>query len=300
MVVPASEKKKKKTDILDELSALSRSIQDAYNLAWKVAYVERGLAGRGLLETYTRERQPVGAQLVRESNREILKHMEVCGALGLLAGTEEEGRQLMGEFSALTAAGAERRERLHKALEEKRAEGESIGIAMNQWYDGAGAVYVDDELGPRPPLMEGGGDDSSFLTKIHISTYPGTRLPHAWLDMPTRRKEISTTDLAGHGAFCLLTGVGGEAWKSAAQGIATATGIPINCYGIGFGLDYHDVYRDWWRNRGVDEDGCVLVRPDRFVAWRSTKMIPDCEGKLLSVLDKILFRHQIEPSTTRQ
>ena len=50
----------------------------------------------------------------------------------------------------------------------------------------------------------------------------------------------------------------------------------------------------------MDEDGCVLVRPDRFVAWRSTKMIPDCEGKLLSVLDKILFRHQIEPSTTRQ
>lgn len=82
----------------------------------------------------------------------------------------------------------------------------------------------------------------------------------------------------------------------AAQNITAATGIPINCYGIGFGLDYHDVYRDWWKRRGVDEDGCVLVRPDRFVAWRSTKVIPDCERKLRSVLDKILWRHQIKPS----
>ena len=49
----------------------------------------------------------------------------------------------------------------------------------------------------------------------------------------------------------------------------------------------------------MDEDGCVLVRPDRFVVWRSAKAVPDCEDKLLSVLNKILWRHQIEPSAAR-
>lgn len=34
-------------------------VQDAYNLAWKVAYVEKGLASRSLLDTYTAERQPL-------------------------------------------------------------------------------------------------------------------------------------------------------------------------------------------------------------------------------------------------
>ena len=253
--------------------------------------MEKGLAGRGLLETYTTERQPVGAHLVREANRHVLRHRDVIAALGPLDGTGE-----IAELSAATEGGAERRARLHDALEGMRSEGESIGIAMNQCYEGAGAVYVDDEPVPEPP-PEALVDP---IVQIQISTYPGRRLPHAWLDgAPARRKEISTTDLAGHGAFCLLTGVGGEAWTRAARSIAAATGIPINCYGIGFGLDYHDVYRDWWRHRGVDEDGCVLVRPDRFVVWRSAKAVPDCEDKLLSVLNKILWRHQIEPSAAR-
>jgi 2-polyprenyl-6-methoxyphenol hydroxylase-like FAD-dependent oxidoreductase len=41
-------------------------IQDAYNLAWKASYVAKGLAGPALLDSYSDERRPVGAQLVRE------------------------------------------------------------------------------------------------------------------------------------------------------------------------------------------------------------------------------------------
>ncbi len=229
----------------------------------------------------------MGAQLVREANSHIVKHAAVWEALGVLATTEEEGRRLTDELSAAGPAGVERRARLHASLEAKREEGESIGITMNQWY-ASGAVYLGDEPGPRPALA------GNPVTAIQVSTYPGTRLPHAWLlDPAARRQEVSTKDLAGHGAFCLLTGIGGGAWRRAAEKIARDTGIPINSYGVGFGLDYHDVYRDWYRYREVDEDGCVLVRPDRYVAWRSMKMVPDCEGKLSGVLDKIMSRDQI-------
>ncbi|MER5352122.1 FAD-dependent monooxygenase [Kitasatospora sp. NPDC002551] len=40
---------------------MNTGIQDAWNLAWKLGYVLRGLAGPGLLDTYQEERLPVAA-----------------------------------------------------------------------------------------------------------------------------------------------------------------------------------------------------------------------------------------------
>lgn len=262
-------------------------IQDAYNLGWKVAYVARGLAGRGLLDSYDAERQPVGANVVRDANYGVDLHAGVWEALGMFAPTPEEGMKYINDLSSETPEGAAGRAKLHAALEGMRQEAESLGATMNQWYI-SNAVYLDDESQPRPPL------EGNRLVQIQVSTYPGTRLPHAWLDhWSTRRKKISTQDIAGKGSFCLLTGHGGDAWKRAADKISQSTGIPINSYGIGFGLDYHDVYREWYTRRQVEDDGCVLVRPDRFVAWRSAKMVPDCESKLSRVLDQILSRDEL-------
>src|SRR6202011_6379340 len=41
---------------------LNMSVADAFNLGWKLALVLDGRAGPALLDTYTAERQPVGAQ----------------------------------------------------------------------------------------------------------------------------------------------------------------------------------------------------------------------------------------------
>lgn len=261
-------------------------IQDAYNLAWKVAYVEKGLAGKSLLESYNAERQPVGATLVRESNLQLRRNSELWEALGMAAPSPEEGKKQIDELSATSAAGVARRAKLHEALEGKRQESESLGVAYNQWYT-SDAVYLDDEGGPRPVLQ---GDP---IVEVQVSTYPGSRLPHVWLDISTRGRSISTHDLAGKGAFTLFVGVGGDPWRTAAKNIKNATAIPINVYGIGFGLNYIDPFRDWRKKRGVDEDGCVLVRPDRFVAWRSLKQSANCEEKLLYILNKVLSRDEL-------
>ncbi len=261
-------------------------IQDAYNLAWKVAYVSKGIAGKRLLDSYSEERQPVGAELVNGSNAQLRSHAAVWEALGMFAATPEEGLQQIRELSDPSKAGAARRAQLHDALEGKRQEGESLGLTMNQWYT-SNAIRLDDERKPRP-LLEG-----DKIVKVQISTYPGSRLPHAWLDQRTSIKMISTQDLAGHGSFTLFTGHGGEEWKRAAADISKATGIPIEVYAIGFGLDYQDVYRDWQDRRGVQDSGCVLVRPDRFVAWRSDSLVPDCKEKLSAVLNQILSRDEL-------
>ncbi|MEU1660133.1 FAD-dependent oxidoreductase [Streptomyces griseofuscus] len=43
---------------------MNTGIQEAYNLAWKLAMVEQGHAGRALLDTYSEERVPLGAALL--------------------------------------------------------------------------------------------------------------------------------------------------------------------------------------------------------------------------------------------
>ena len=48
---------------------MNTGIQDAYNLAWKLAAVTRGEAAEALLDTYAEERVPVGAQLLGSTNR---------------------------------------------------------------------------------------------------------------------------------------------------------------------------------------------------------------------------------------
>ena len=46
---------------------MNTGMQDAANLAWKVALVQRGAADPSLLETYQSERHPVGAAVVKQS-----------------------------------------------------------------------------------------------------------------------------------------------------------------------------------------------------------------------------------------
>lgn len=259
-------------------------VQDGYNLGWKVAYVAKGLASPKLLATYNAERQPVGAQLVKEANLALSLHPKVWEALGMVADTQEERVRLNGLLTQPTAEGEKWRRRLHEAMETKMGEGKSLGLCMNQWYV-SDAVYLDDE--PKPRLLPEGFDR---ISDVYVSTYPGNRLPHAWLDSPMRRKLISTHDLAGKGAFCLFTGHGGDAWRAAAKKISEQTGLPINTCEIGFGLEWQDIHRDWYTRRGVEDTGCVLVRPDRFVAWRCARVVDDCEGKLSKVFNRILGR----------
>jgi 2,4-dichlorophenol 6-monooxygenase len=45
------------------------SVQDSYNLAWKLAAVLRGAASPTLLDTYTEERGPVAKQIVLRANK---------------------------------------------------------------------------------------------------------------------------------------------------------------------------------------------------------------------------------------
>lgn len=152
---------------------------------------------------------------------------------------------------------------------------------MNQRYTST-AIHVADR-GDMPAF------DRDPLEHYHATTWPGARLPHVWLCetvMPS--KLISTIDLAGKGRFVLFTGIGGEGWKTAAATVTSNLGVPVDAYSIGYSQDYRDVYLDWTRIRGVQESGCVLVRPDYFVVWRSEQWNVKSAEQLASVVKSVL------------
>ena len=122
----------------------------------------------------------------------------------------------------------------------------------------------------------------------HPTTWPGARLPHCWVEH--RGRKVSTIDLAGKGRFTLLTGIGGESWAEAAAMVSGRTGVTIAAFVVGPGREVLDLYDDWAALSEVTERGCVLVRPDLHVAWRSHDLAADPTAALARVLDAVLAR----------
>jgi 2,4-dichlorophenol 6-monooxygenase len=184
-----------------------------------------------------------------------------------------------------TPEAAAQREALRKALELKDYEFNAHGVELGHRYRSA-AVVPDGS--PEPTLTR---DPELYY---HPTTWPGARLPHCWLGAGGHK--VSTHDLAGKGRFCLLTGIAGQSWAAAAQRAGAELGIDVIAHVIGPGREYTDLYDDWARAREVDESGCVLIRPDAHVAWRSARMVPDPQLVLTDVLSLLLDRVPDEAS----
>jgi 2,4-dichlorophenol 6-monooxygenase len=88
------------------------------------------------------------------------------------------------------------------------------------------------------------------------------------------------------GRFALLTGVGGEGRIKAAK---QSYGIDIAALIIGpSGCDAVNIYADWYRASEIEEDGCILVRPDHHVAWRMKSASAKAGSELTTVLARLL------------
>lgn len=255
-------------------------MSDAFNIAWKIAYVLKGIASPKLLESLSIERKPVGDAIVRRANTGMEAHRTLWSVIGLTSAERQKACILLEQDSH---TGRKKREAWTNALEAIDAEVQALGIQMNQVYLNSPSVVAEPDdsapdFGSLDPVME-----------LKISTYPGYHLPHVWLAKDGQSSRESTLDVSGKGRFTLFTGVGGDCWISAAKVLtASSWGIDVAGYKIGFGGDYMDCYREWAQVRGVDEDGVVLVRPDQFVAWRYSRRSDNAESQLRSVLEKVL------------
>ena len=257
-------------------------MQDAYNLAWKIAYVLHGKAGPRILDSYNAERQPVGVVIVKRANDSMRTHFAAIGVLGTLEPDVKRRREVLEEFKADSEAGRARRAAWREMVEAHQYIHHALGIEMNQRYSSI-AVYLDDER-EGPPEYE--RDPALYYEK---STYPGSRLPHAWLNSASPSKPLSTHDLTGKGGFAILTGIGGKsAWSAAAKEVSQELGVSIHVSSIGWRQDYEDPSFKWEKVRGVGDHGGVLIRPDRFVAWRCQDEQGATAPKLGLVMRRVL------------
>ncbi|SEF14986.1 2,4-dichlorophenol 6-monooxygenase [Rhizobiales bacterium GAS191] len=256
------------------------SIQDAYNLAWKLAFVLKGKADASLLATYDSERSPVARQIVERANKSIEEFGPIFESLGLLSTSDPaQMKRNMEARKAATPEAAEQRERLRKAIAFKSYEFNCHGVEMNHRYRSE-AVVADGT--PEPAWKR---DKELYY---QATTWPGARLPHAWLEQEGKR--ISTLDVVGHGRFTVLTGIGGEAWAEAARALALEHGIELVAHVIGPGRELIDLYGDWAELRETEETGCLLVRPDQHVAFRAHKVSANARAKLEGALLQVLGR----------
>lgn len=256
------------------------SVQDAYNLAWKLALVLSGKAAPSLLDTYNQERQPIGRQIVSRANKSIEDYPPIFDALGLSASTDPDAANAaIAARKNPTPEGKARRRRLLETLTQKNYEFNAHGVELNQRYR-SGAIIRDGSEEPaytRDPELY-----------YHATTWPGARLPHVWVEHEGQRK--STLDLCGQGRFTLLTGIGGDVWREAAA-VQAEFGVPVVVHTIGpYGCDALDIYDDWYQQSEVEEDGCVMVRPDMHVGWRAKEATKTARADLLDVFARMLGR----------
>lgn len=128
-------------------------------------------------------------------------------------------------------------------------------------------------------------EEITLLDREELTGLPGTRVPHLWLER--RGQRISTLDLLD-GRFVLLTSAGGTAWSEAAKMVALAQGIALSAYRIGPDADLLDLENAGPTKMGISSEGAMLVRPDGFVAWRSSTQSKNPMLLLGQVLSRIL------------
>lgn len=262
---------------------LNSAVHDTYNLAWKLAMVLKGKAGDELLDTYEQERQPVDQANVDTAVSSAMNHFRIDQALDLSPDktAEENWAELEPIFDDHHPEAAEKRHALNKAVASQTMEFRHHNIEFGYTYTSSAII--------------GDGTDYTPLSKIRIyepSTRPGHPLPHAYVERSNER--IALSSLVSTGKFLVLAPDEGQAWVDAANELADQYDLPIVAATVGeVETDYVDVRYSWMKYRQINSDGVMVVRPDRYIAYRSMSAVENPKAELEDVFRTVLARKQL-------
>jgi 2-polyprenyl-6-methoxyphenol hydroxylase-like FAD-dependent oxidoreductase len=207
---------------------MNTGLEDAFNLAWKLAASVQGWAGPNLLASYEEERLPIAIR-----NTGAARH------LSMNINEVHAPAQIEEDSSAGTACRAQASAQLATFAEQFA----SLGVQLGARYDGS-AIIAGDEAPPP--------DDFIVYRPTAI---PGGRAPHAWTD-PSHGAGASLFDAFGAG-FALLRLGPRPPGAAALLAAAAEWKIPVTV------VDVPDpAVRDLY------DCDLALIRPDQHVAWR--------------------------------
>ena len=261
---------------------LTSATQDVHNLCWKVAAVLKGAATDGLLDTYEPERRSSVQVNVDNSIASALNHFMIGETLGLSDPdlTADEGWARIDRLWSGQSDDDAFRFQVRQAIASQSMEFRKLNVEYGYTYDSA-AVVPD------------GTPPEQSLDPVRIyrpSTRPGSPLPHAWLEVVGGERR-STIDLVRPDRFLLIAGEAGGPWIDAASDLAAVNGLPVDAVRIGhLDGDYLDPQCRWLTVRGFGPEGAILIRPDRFVAWRHLGRAADPRGELGRAFEQVLCR----------
>jgi FAD binding domain-containing protein/aromatic ring hydroxylase-like protein len=223
---------------------MNTGIDDADNLAWKLAAVVQGWGGARLLATYESERQPVAVRNTTAARRLTVN----IGETAVDPQIEQDSPQ--GTAARLKAG------TMLAGFGEQFA---SLGVQLGARYDGSPIVASD------------GAPPADSFENYRPTGVPGGRAPHIWLD-GERGTGHSLYDRLGAG-FTLLR-LGGKAADTAGMAAAAARrGIPLGV------LDVESAAA-----RELYQRDLVLIRPDQYVAWRGNRPPEDADRLLAQMV----------------
>jgi len=211
---------------------MNTGIGDAVDLSWKLAAMFEGWGGDALLDSYSTERQPVGARNVTEAAGNLRRMLSVDPHPDILDDTPQ---------------GAATREKVGREFSETmRREWFTLGIHLGYRYEASPICLPDGTAAPAD-------DPKSYVPTAR----PGHRAPHAFL-----ADGRSTLDLFGRG-FVLL-GFGADAAEAAPLlEAASKRKVPISFAAI---AEPHIAALYERRFVLVRPDGHVAWRDDRIPA----------------------------------
>jgi 2,4-dichlorophenol 6-monooxygenase len=267
---------------------LNTGVQDAHNLAWKLAAVIDERAGPELLDSYERERRPVARINLEHSVRNYERLSDLTriagldlGQLRLLQAAQNSalfcflpewcqktlldaalriGLGRLAVFDDEREAGVRARRAFQQAIAGQVAHYRFMGLDLGFTYE-EGAFVGDGSPKPQPhdPIVD-----------YRPTTWPSARLPHFWVEVDNVRQSIH--DVLAPNLLTLLVHEGGRApWFAGLEQMPNAISACVRCLAIGEGRQADLVDRSGaWRDASeTDLSGAVLVRPDGHVAWRA-------------------------------
>ncbi|WP_398479145.1 FAD-dependent monooxygenase [Tardiphaga sp.] len=230
-------------------------IQDAHNLAWKLAFVTRGAAGPRLIDSYDSERQPAGRQAIEQAyNRYVTRSDPDLGTDGMKKAIPD----IHIEFN---------RYRSDAVVPDPDAiDDQIVDIDPRKSYALPGTRA--------PHIMLRQGDVKISSLDLYHSEFVlmAGEAGEGWIGAARQASEQTGVAIRAH-----VVGSPGSGEK--------LTDLPpyrekiSSLFTPAFPVAY-----------GIEPSGAVLVRPDGYVAWRQKAFMPDAAASLSGALTRVLCR----------